>query len=46
MEMLLELSAEDGATLVVVTHDESLAEHGDRTLTIVDGLIADQGVIA
>ena len=29
MEMLLSLSAEDGATLVVVTHDEALAGDGD-----------------
>ena len=46
MEMLLALSSEDGATLVVVTHDESLADQGDRKLVIVDGRVADQGVMA
>ncbi|MBT8037233.1 MAG: ABC transporter ATP-binding protein [Verrucomicrobiae bacterium] len=45
MEMLMSLADEDGATLVVVTHDESLAVHGDRKLVIKDGQIADDGVI-
>ncbi len=46
MEMLLALSAEDGATLVVVTHDEALAENGDRKLVIKDGMISEDAVIA
>lgn len=46
MEMLLALSAEDGATLVVVTHDEALAENGDRKLVIKDGVISEDAVIA
>ena len=46
MEMLLELAGEDGSTLVIVTHDESLAEHGDRKLHVVDGVIASEGVMA
>lgn len=46
MKMLLSLSTEDGATLVVVTHDESLAEHGDRKLVIKDGVLAGDGVMA
>ncbi len=41
MKILLEVVAERDATLVVVTHDQSLARHGDRTLTIRDGVIAD-----
>ena len=40
MEMLLDLASEEGTTLVVVTHDESLASSGDRTLIIKDGVIA------
>ncbi len=40
MKILLEVVAEREATLVVVTHDQSLASHGDRTLTIKDGVIA------
>ncbi len=46
MDMLLSLADEDGATLVVVTHDEGLAVNGDRKLVIVDGIMADDGVIA
>ncbi len=45
MEMLLSLSAEDGATLVVVTHDEALALDGDRKLVIRDGNISHDAVI-
>jgi ABC-type lipoprotein export system ATPase subunit len=40
MEMLLALASEEDTTLVVVTHDESLARSGDRTLIIKDGIIA------
>jgi len=40
MQILLEVVAERQATLVVVTHDETLSRHGDRTLTIQDGVIA------
>lgn len=46
MEMLLSLSTENGATLVVVTHDESLAKHGDRKLIIKDGVLGGDGVMA
>jgi len=40
MQLLLELTAQDNSTLVVVTHDTTLTKHGDRTLTVVDGIIA------
>lgn len=39
MQMLLSLADEDGATLVVVTHDESLAQYGDRKLVVKDGTV-------
>lgn len=39
MKILLELAGEHGVTLVVVTHDSSLAKAGDRTLVIRDGNI-------
>jgi ABC-type lipoprotein export system ATPase subunit len=39
MGILLDLAAEHGVTLVVVTHDQSLAMAGDRTLIIKDGSI-------
>ena len=41
MRLLLEVVEENEATLVVVTHDQELVRHGDRTLTIRDGKIAD-----
>src|SRR5205809_913005 len=40
MDLLVNLVRERNKTLVVVTHDNNLAERGDRTLRIVDGLLA------
>jgi putative ABC transport system ATP-binding protein/lipoprotein-releasing system ATP-binding protein len=40
MQLLLELTSEDHTTLVVVTHDLSLAKFGDRTLIVKDGNIS------
>jgi predicted ABC-type transport system involved in lysophospholipase L1 biosynthesis ATPase subunit len=39
MDLLLELARQRNKTLVVVTHDSRLAERGDRTLRMVDGLV-------
>lgn len=39
MAMLVELATEQQATLVVVTHDSSLSQTGDRVLEIRDGTI-------
>ena len=39
MNLLLSAVAESGKTLMVVTHDVSLATLGDRTLTMRDGLM-------
>jgi ABC-type lipoprotein export system ATPase subunit len=39
MKILLDLATEHGVTLVVVTHDQNLAQAGDRTLVIRDGSI-------
>lgn len=39
MDILLDLVNEHGVTLVVVTHDQNLAQVGDRTLVIKDGSI-------
>jgi len=39
MTVLLDLATEHQVTLVVVTHDRSLAQAGDRTLIIRDGSI-------
>ena len=40
MQLLLELTSEDHTTLVVVTHDLSLAKFGERTLIVKDGNIS------
>jgi putative ABC transport system ATP-binding protein len=39
MEILLQLVDQHQVTLVVVTHDQSLAKIGDRTLVIKDGKV-------
>lgn len=39
MDLLMELAEEQQRTLLVVTHDNSLAELGDRTVTLIDGKI-------
>lgn len=40
IELLLGVARDDKRTLVVVTHDEHLAQRGDRLLRIEDGLLA------
>ncbi len=45
MNILLDLTAEHGVTLIVVTHDQSLARVGDRTLIIKDGAIHEPAVV-
>ena len=44
MELLMELAEEEERTLLVVTHDTGLAGIGDRTITLVDGLIVSDDV--
>lgn len=39
MELLTSLNREHGTTLVVVTHDQSIADRADRILSIADGRI-------
>jgi predicted ABC-type transport system involved in lysophospholipase L1 biosynthesis ATPase subunit len=39
IDLLLELACDRKKTLLVVTHDRRLAERGNRTLHIVDGLL-------
>jgi putative ABC transport system ATP-binding protein len=36
---LISLNAQQGTTLVLVTHDQQLASHADRRVTLQDGLI-------
>lgn len=45
LEILLELNREEGATLVLVTHDPALASHADRTITLRDGLVVSDVVV-
>ncbi len=40
MKLLMELVNEEKRTLLVVTHDQTLAGSGDRTVTLVDGVIS------
>src|SRR5688500_1349098 len=40
IELLFARRAETGATLVIITHDEALAGHCDRVVTLADGRIA------
>jgi putative ABC transport system ATP-binding protein len=39
LELLLELNRVEGATLILVTHDSSIAAHADRIITLRDGLV-------
>jgi lipoprotein-releasing system ATP-binding protein len=41
LALLHDVRARTGCTLVVVTHDEKVAELGDRTVRIVDGRLVD-----
>jgi lipoprotein-releasing system ATP-binding protein len=46
IDLLIELNAEIGSTLVIVTHSVVIAERFDRQLSLVDGRFAEQGVAA
>lgn len=39
LELILELNRQEGATMVLVTHDPALAAHADRTIHLRDGLV-------
>ena len=42
LELLLAQNREQGATLVLVTHEESLANSADRRIVLCDGLVVSQ----
>jgi ABC-type lipoprotein export system ATPase subunit len=44
MELLVQAHAEFGCTLVLVTHDPSVAARSPRTITIRDGRVGSEGV--
>lgn len=46
LDLLVRLNREEKATLVLVTHDQALAQHGDRILTLRDGSILSDEMVA
>jgi putative ABC transport system ATP-binding protein len=46
MDLLFARRAEEGATLVVITHDAALAERCERVVTLADGRIASDSLPA
>lgn len=44
MDLLMDLADEEERTLLVVTHDSSLSRIGDRTVTLVDGVIVSDDI--
>ena len=40
VELLLRLNTVEGATLILVTHDQALASHADRHIFLADGKVA------
>jgi lipoprotein-releasing system ATP-binding protein len=37
LDLMLQLAKDDGAAVIIVTHDERVASQGDRVVRIVDG---------
>jgi putative ABC transport system ATP-binding protein len=46
LDLLVRLNREEKATLVLVTHDRTLAEHADRILTLRDGQILSDELVS
>ena len=46
LELLISLNREEGATLVLVTHDRELATHASRVIVLKDGLITSDTLTA
>jgi putative ABC transport system ATP-binding protein len=44
LELLVRLNTEEGATLVMVTHDQALASHADRHIFLADGKVVSESV--
>ena len=41
LDLLLRLNKDEGTTLIMVTHDQSLASHADRRIMLRDGRIVE-----
>ncbi len=46
MSLLLSLNEQYGTTLVIVTHDPNVANHAQRIMHLLDGLIVNEGMVA
>lgn len=46
LDLLLQLNREEQTTLVLVTHDRKLAEYGDRIITLRDGRVMSDELVA
>jgi putative ABC transport system ATP-binding protein len=45
LELLISMNRREGTTLVLVTHDQTLASHADRRITLFDGrIVSDEPV--
>jgi predicted ABC-type transport system involved in lysophospholipase L1 biosynthesis ATPase subunit len=46
LDLLFDIHARDGATLVIVTHEAAIAERAGRIVHLLDGRVVSQGVAA
>jgi putative ABC transport system ATP-binding protein len=46
LQLLMDLNRHDQTTLVLVTHDQALAVHADRIITLTDGRIVSDELVA
>ena len=46
IELFERIRDEFGTTIVIVTHDDALAERADRTIRLSDGVVVPRGVVA
>ncbi|MEM6911269.1 MAG: ABC transporter ATP-binding protein [Verrucomicrobiota bacterium] len=46
LELLLSMATDLGSALVLVTHDQEVAERGDRVLHLLDGRLAEEAALA